>query len=286
MQVEELLGNESLKVSMQMEKIIENYDARKAAMRSVNKRRWEVYYNLKHIIGETGDKMDVWREKEIIRMKEKKALAAARKYGNDFMWLTVSPDWKSDYFKKLEGEIPLLHFLRAIDKFCARKMNHGAMYVIEQRGKVLSKMGKGGHAHILCRRVLSYKPSEYAKNARNTFKRFCDCKQKKYFDCSPAYVPEDKIMYMLGQKDGKVRKAGLKADSVRLDRKWRTKCDFRPFYLVGSLGEKPSSGFPEFQRPWLTQNYLTQLYNGEISSTQKKAFEKTIDSEDCQVIAP
>lgn len=278
--------SESLKLSAATEKIIENYDVRKAAMRSVLKRRWEVYYNLTHILGETGDSMDAWREREISRMKEKKKLLAARKYGNEFMWLTISPNWKSEYFKKLEGEIPLLHFMRALDKFCARKMNHGAMYVIEQRGKVLSKMGAGAHAHVLCRRVLSYKPSEYAKNARNTFKKFCDCTKRCFFDCGPAYVPEDKIMYMLGQKDGKVRAAGLKQDSVRLDRKWRTECALRPFYLIGSLGEKESEGFPEFKRPWLTYSYLIKLYNGEIPSTQKKAFEETIDSEDCKVVTP
>jgi len=138
----------------------------------------------------------------------------AQKNHNGYVWITISP-------KECVG---LSLFRKKIEKLASRKMFLSHTYVYEQRGDSMDTLGKGLHAHMLCKRNLDYKPNKIVRNVLNTTKSIADSKAVDIQFVGEDFR-KDKVEYMLGKKTG----AG-KEKKQDFDKIFRKKNNLKAFY--------------------------------------------------------
>lgn len=148
---------------------------------------------------------------------EKLSLKRSQKSGNLWCWITISPDPK-----KFKSPLDVTEFVNYVIKKCNRSIIEDWKMCIEQRTTSLSKFDTlypsqiGLHIHILARRNLSYKPSKFCKNFRNSWKPWVknvsSDKFVKMIFCPEEYL-QDKLDYMNAQKTGEGKSQKCIVDS-------------------------------------------------------------------------
>ncbi len=135
-----------------------------------------------------------------------------------WIWMTVRPKDGSNFS----------NFQTVVDGLVHRKHVAEYLYVFEQVGESLKDLGNGFHFHLLLLTTPDRpKPSELAKNFKNTFKNICNIKTGACHIITkcPSEFVQDKIDYMLGKKDG----IGKDIKQVA-DRLWRKSLKIKNFY--------------------------------------------------------
>ncbi len=135
-----------------------------------------------------------------------------------WIWMTVRPKDGSDFS----------NFQCLVKQLVMRKHVAEYLYVYEQVGESFSDLGNGFHFHLLLLTTPDRpKPSELAKNFKNTFKQICNIKTGACHiitKCPDKFV-RDKVDYMLGNKTG----IGKDIKQVA-DRLWRKSNNLKNFY--------------------------------------------------------
>ena len=163
-----------------------------------------------------GDKMKKIKEYEN-ELKDKIKQQVAEKHNNDYVFVTINPDPKTDFAT----------FRDKVEKYVKRNMFLDYRYVYEQRGATEEQAGCGFHAHVLLKRNLDYKPSKIISNTKNTFKGITNVNNSNVLNIQiiGKEFMLDKNEYITGVKTGEG-----KDEKQAVDKLWREQNNLQAVY--------------------------------------------------------
>lgn len=150
-------------------------------------------------------------------------IALAKEHNNGFCFITINA----------KPDVPLAQFVQKVEKLAKRKLFTSTIWVYEQRGNTTDTLGKGFHAHMLCKRNVNYKPCKIASCVRNTCKTLVkDVKANHLLNIQ--FIGDDwakdKEEYLLGKKTGEGKDIKQDCDKI-----WREKNNLKSYYNNAQL---------------------------------------------------
>lgn len=181
--------------------------------------------NLQQLYDEVQQQQKIFDDNNMVRENEA-----------DYMFININP----------MEDISIEQIQKVMQKLLSKKWLKDAIYVIEQRGKNESELGKGKHIHLLLHRN-GVKPSDIKREIANTIKHICDVEtsRKSGWKTGP-YVPlmqqtktlKNRLQYMLGNKKTTDKKTGeynFKDVKQEMDRLMRKRLQLQDYYLQGNI---------------------------------------------------